>query len=155
MDFTPEGNTVVIPLDERVSHRAPALVSLPVRGGDLIIVPPAGQVFVEGEVGKSGLYDLRHRMTLTQLLATAGGLRFPANQKKVTLVREARGEGDETTHWLVDVNRIQSQEQPDVLLEPNDRIVVPARPGRKVVYTVYQAALAVIRISVGGAVALF
>jgi polysaccharide export outer membrane protein len=149
----PTGNSVLVPINIDEGMAGSGLVELFVEGGDLIIVPPAGQAFLEGEVAKAGLYPLTHGMTLTQLIATAGGLTFPAAKKRIKLVR--RTSGPETSQWVIDVNRIESQQQPDILLEPQDRIVVPATPGRWTIYSVYRLAQAVIRIGVGGTVALF
>jgi polysaccharide export outer membrane protein len=43
------------------------------RPGDIVIVPVADLVFVAGEVLKPNAYPLREGMTLTQVLALAGG----------------------------------------------------------------------------------
>lgn len=149
----PSGNAVLISLLGDHGIAGPGLAELVVRGGDLIIVPEAGQAFLEGEVAKSGVQQLSHGMTLTQLIATAGGLRFPAARNRIRLVR--RTSGQDTSQWVIDLRRIEAQEQPDILLEPQDRIVVPATPGRKAVYSVYQFFATIVRIGVGGSVALF
>jgi polysaccharide export outer membrane protein len=129
------------------------LLTLPVRGGDLFIVPDAGQAFVEGEVDKPGPYPLTHGMTITQVLTSAGGLTFPANRRRVTLVRNS-GFGT-SAQWEVDTERIRNEEQPDVLLEPNDRVVVPATTGRKIAYGVYQTVTRIITFTVGGAARVY
>jgi len=131
----------------------PVLSMLQVRGGDLIIVPEAGKAFIEGEVEKPGPYQLSRGMTLTQLVASAGGFTFPANTRRLRLIRRAVG-GD-TAEWEVDLRRPGSATQPDVRLSRDDRIVVPYTLGRKAAYGVYQFVTTIVRITVGGAANIF
>jgi polysaccharide export outer membrane protein len=149
----PQEDAVVFRLGGASSGTTPSALLLPVRGGDLFIIPEAGQAFVEGEVEKPGPYALSRDMTLMQLIASAGGLAFPADRRRVTLLR-AEGRGKSTPREI-DVEQIQSQEQPDVLLEPNDRIVVPATAGRKVAYGVYRTFTALVHFTVGGVASVF
>ena len=50
------------------------MMNLPVQAGDVINVPQAGMFFVDGAIGKPGSYPLGRNYTLTQALATAGGV---------------------------------------------------------------------------------
>ena len=123
------------------------------RGGDQVIIPEAGQAFIEGEVAKPGPVPLVYGMTLTQLISASGGLTFPADHEHVTVIRSTgAGQGKQ---WSVDVDRITRLEDPDIVLERNDRIVVPAAVGRQVVYGVYKTVTRVFYFTVGGAAALF
>jgi polysaccharide export outer membrane protein len=144
-------NTIVISAHPGTAD--PKLMALPMRSGDQVIVPEAGQAFIEGEVTKPGPVPLVYGMTLTQLISAVGGLTYPADRRHVTLIRSASA--GESTQWEVDVDRIQGQQQPDVLLERNDRIVVPATGGRKVAYGAYQTLKDIVRFSVGGAATLY
>lgn len=144
---------VVFRLGGASSGTTPSALLLPVRGGDLFIIPEAGQAFVEGDVEKPGPYPLSREITLMQLIASAGGLTFPADRRHVMLLR-AEGFG-KSTQREVDVDLIRSQEQPDILLEPNDRIVVPGTGGRKIVYGVYRTFTALVHFSVGGVASVF
>jgi polysaccharide biosynthesis/export protein len=144
---------IVLPLGTGTAGADSGLVTLPVRGGDVIMIPEAGQAFVEGKVDKPGVYQLRHGMTLSQLLANAGGTTFPASRGKIELVRSSPF-GD-SSQWLIDLDRIRDQELNDVLLEPNDRVVVPASAIKMVPWGVYQLALSIVRVSVGGALSVF
>src|SRR5438874_7982346 len=51
-----------------------ALVNMPVQAGDVINVPQAGMYFVDGAVHKPGSYPIGRNYTLSQALATAGGV---------------------------------------------------------------------------------
>jgi polysaccharide biosynthesis/export protein len=144
---------VIIDVDSHSGGTNPALLALPMRGGDLVIVPEAGQAYVEGEVSKPGPFQLSHGMTLTQLFSSAGGLTYPANRTRVQLIRGAAT--GKSTQWEIDLDRIQDQEQSDVLLERNDRVVVPATAGRKIAYGLYQTVTTIVRFTVGGAANLY
>lgn len=148
-----DADMVVIDVDGHGGGTNPTLLALPMRGGDLVIVPDAGQAYIEGEVSKPGPFPLTHGMTLTQLISSASGLSYPADRHHVTLIRGA-ATGD-STQWEIDLDRIQRQEQPDVLLERNDRVVVPATPGRKIAYGVYQTVTTIVRFTVGGGANLY
>jgi polysaccharide export outer membrane protein len=144
---------IVLPLGTGAAGSDSSVVTLPVRGGDVIMIPEAGQAFVEGKVDKPGVYQLRHGMTLSQLLANAGGTTFPASRGRIELVRSSTF-GD-SSQWLIDLDRIRDQELSDVLLEPNDRVVVPANAIKMVPWGIYQIALSIVRVSVGGALSVF
>lgn len=148
-------DTVTLPicLDTPTGEPNPVLFGLAVRGGDLIIVPEAGQAFIEGEVAKGGPYPLHRGMTVTQLISSAGGLSFAANPRKVRLVRQVGTEG--VGEWELDVEKIYEQKSPDVRLDRNDRVIVPYRPAHKVVQGVYRFVTAIVRITVGGALTVF
>lgn len=140
-------------LESRDGGTNPALLALTMRGGDLVIVPDAGQAFIDGEVAKPGPYPLTHGMTLTQLVTSAGGLTYPADGERIQLIRGAATSAN--AQWEVDIGRIQHQEQEDVLLERNDHIIVPAQTGRKIAYGFYQVLNNVVRFTVGGAATFF
>jgi polysaccharide biosynthesis/export protein len=128
-------------------------LTLPVWSGDIILVPDAGQAYIDGEIAKSGPYPLTRGMTLTQLVSTAGGLVFPAKPSRVKIVRTAIP--GQTREWEVNLNNILSQTEPDVRLERSDRVVVPYNTGRKVAYGFYQFVRGLVSFTVGGAVAMF
>jgi len=144
---------IPICLDAANGTTNPAILTLSLRGGDLIVLPEAGQVFIEGEVGKPGHYPLSRGVTLTQVISSAGGPTFPADLSQVRLIRSAAS-GDRA-EWKIDLDEINEHDHPDIRLERNDSIVVPSRPGRKVVYGVYEFVTAIVRITVGGAATIF
>ncbi len=145
-------DTVVFRLDTAAAENVSPLL-LPLRAGDMIVVPDAGQAFVEGEIEKPGAYPLGRSMALSQLLATAGGMTYPADRRHVKLLR-VTGLGS-TEQRDIDTAAIVDQQQPDVLLEPNDRIVVPATTGRMMAYGLYKTMVAIVHFGVGGTATVF
>ncbi|MCY7375196.1 MAG: polysaccharide export protein [Pyrinomonadaceae bacterium] len=85
----------------------------------------APRVFVGGQVGKPGRYDLRDGQTLVQVIFLAGGFNRDANRGTVLHARPD-GKGD----WKitpVNVSKILSQKgaEKDVFLSDGDYVFVP------------------------------
>lgn len=99
----------------------------PIYPGDVIYIPEGiNLVYLWGEVGSPGVYQLSEGMTLMQLMVRAGGHRpQTARTRQVVLMREA-GE-DATEIFLLDYRHITRTGE-DILLEPGDMIHVPRRP---------------------------
>ena len=78
------------------------------------------KVYVMGEVGQSGAYDVFQPTRLMQILALAGGLTEYAKKDEVVILR---GE----TRLVASIKAISSGRSlaDNILLEPGDTIVVP------------------------------
>jgi hypothetical protein len=63
--------------------------------------------------------------------------------------------GGESLEWETNLQEIAARQRPDLLLERNDHVVVPFTTGRKVMYFVYETVTTIVRITIGGAVAIF
>ncbi len=61
--------------------------NIAVMGGDVVFIPETGQCFVDGAVRKPGTYPLRNGMTITEVIALAGGLAGYADNDKIKLIR--------------------------------------------------------------------
>jgi polysaccharide export outer membrane protein len=75
--------------------------------------------FVMGNVRAPGIYDLRAGQTMIQALAVAGGFTEFANESRVKILRAGAAPIER------DYDEVVQGKVPDVLLEPNDTIVVP------------------------------
>jgi polysaccharide export outer membrane protein len=78
------------------------------------------KVYVMGEVGKSGEYDVFQPTRLMQILAVAGGLTEYAKKDEVVILRGQR----RLVASIKDVSSGRRLED-NILLEPGDTIVVP------------------------------
>jgi polysaccharide biosynthesis/export protein len=97
-----------------------------IRPDDVIQIPPPsiGNIYVEGHVSRPGTYGLPGdgELTLMNLIAAAGGLGPLAVPERVDLIRRIPGRG---AAWVrVNLRAIYHAEQPDILLKPNDQIIV-------------------------------
>ena len=98
------------------------LITMPVQAGDVINVPLAGTFFVDGAVRKAGPYPLGRRYSLTQALATAGGVDPELNSSEVTIFRRKGTSGMEQI--AVDLDAVTAGAAPDLQIEADDVILV-------------------------------
>lgn len=81
------------------------------------------EVFLVGEVARSGAYQLNGNETILQVLSRVGGLGVFADRSNIKVVRR---EGDKITQYVVDYDAILKGDlKQDILLRPGDRIIVP------------------------------
>lgn len=125
-------------------------LDVPVRGGDVIVAPPAGQVYVDGWVNTPGGYRLGRAMTVSDAVAHAGGLAFAASAHALRLKRQGAGGNVDT--YRIDWPEITAGRAPDPLLDTGDRIEVGASAVKVVPWAVWRTIAAVFRIGVGGPV---
>src|ERR1044071_6536818 len=99
------------------------LITMPVQGGDVINVPPAGTFFVDGAVKTPGPQALGLRYTLSQALVSAGGIDRELASSQAFSYR-LKGPGQLDT-LAFDLDAIQSGSAADPQIQPDDVIVVP------------------------------
>jgi polysaccharide export outer membrane protein len=106
-----------------INASSAAMINMPVEPGDMINVPEAGMFFVDGAVHKPGSYALGRRYSLSQALATAGGVNIELNSDDISILRR-RAPGDFETIAL-SLDAVISGSVPDPQIQPDDVIVVP------------------------------
>jgi polysaccharide biosynthesis/export protein len=122
---TPEGSqNIVIKTFELLTDTAnknPLLVS-----GDVIFIrtKETAQVFVSGEVAAEKPLTYVEGMTVYQAVVTAGGLTRFGSKSKVKIKRTANGKEEIIS---VNLSDIEKGKQKDVLLLPNDQVIVGRR----------------------------
>lgn len=92
-----------------------------VMGGDVIFIPETGQCFVDGAVRKPGTYPLRSGMTITEVIALAGGLAGYADSDKIKLIRHM-GKGKERKVLSLSYNDLQAGVGDTLLIKDQDII---------------------------------
>lgn len=127
-------------------------IDIPLKGGDMIIVPEAGGITIEGEVAKPGSRELIKGMTLVSGLAAGEGITYAANITEVELVRKINK--NQTLRYVVNLEKIASGEAPDVLLRNGDVVRVPSHPGRRIRQDTFDSITRLINFGVGGTVPL-
>ena len=101
-----------------------ALVNMAVQAGDVISVPQAGMFFVDGAVRKPGSYSIGRNYTLTQALATAGGVDPElADYSAISIYRRRGPTNMETIN--VDLDNVLARKSEDLQVQSDDVIVVP------------------------------
>jgi polysaccharide export outer membrane protein len=108
-----------------------AMINMGVEPGDMINVPEAGMFFVDGAVRKPGSYPLGRRYSLSQALATAGGVDPELNSNDIAIFRR-QGPGEVQTIAL-NLAEVMSGGIADPQIQPDDVIVVPTNTAKYVV----------------------
>lgn len=96
--------------------------------GDVVHVPAAARFFVMGEVNEGGAFPLRDDVTLLRALALAGGLKETATPAATTLIRTT-SKGRVTIP--IDLNEVQAGSEKDLLMQPDDVLLVNESGGDK------------------------
>lgn len=94
--------------------------------GDIVYVPEGvNLVYVMGELGRPGVFELTNNMTLMQLIAGAGGfIEQTARMRQVVLMREI--DEDETKVMIVNL-RNMLKTGADIPLEAGDVVYIPQK----------------------------
>ena len=86
------------------------------------------RVFITGQVMKPGPYPIADRMTVMQLISTAGGLTEYAKKKDIVILREPAGRpGSKPTAFKFnydDVRKLKNLAS-NIELKPGDTVIVP------------------------------
>jgi len=122
-----------------VAHK---YVNLPLRPGDTLFVPPAGQVSVVGWVYHPSVIPVRHDLTALGAVSAAGGLMYAADPSSVKVLRHEPG--DETKVIDVDLAAVQKGEAQDVALQANDIVQVSYSTVKIPGYALYYAAQGIV-----------
>ena len=117
----------LIPVDfVRLIQKRDLSHNIKLQPGDTIVVPVADVIYVQGEVKQPGLIKFTKDLTMLKAIAQAGGFTGLAASKRVILLR---GEGVRKENVQVNVEKMMGEPEssPDMLLRPNDLILVPQR----------------------------
>jgi polysaccharide export outer membrane protein len=97
-----------------------------IRPGDLVLVPAAEPIYINGSVSSPGGVLLREQLTLSRALAMVGGTRREADLSKVTIYRQKPGTQEQEI-IKVDFEAVKKNRHQDVILRPYDVVDVPER----------------------------
>jgi protein involved in polysaccharide export with SLBB domain len=117
-------NGIEIEFDDLVGSVDELPLTVPLKAGDTVVIPEAGKIQIEGEVKSPGSFPLSSRTTLSGAIAAAGGFSYPADATIVEVIREL-GSGEKAM-IVLDMNKINAQEEKDVRLRDGDLVRVPS-----------------------------
>jgi polysaccharide biosynthesis/export protein len=120
----------------RNSHQGRYL-NLPVRPGDVIFVPSAGQVSTVGWVYRTQTMPITHNLSVIGAVAASGGTLFAADEHHVRIVR--RETDGQIGVMTVDIANIQAGKTPDIPLKNGDIVDVPYSAVKIPGYALYYA----------------
>ena len=129
------GPAVVIPLKSNSLRGSARYMNMPVRPGDVLIVPGGGNVMVTGWVYKPGFFQVGSGLTVLGAVGSAGGAMYAAAPSEATLIRsDATGN---KVSLPINLDKIAKGEDPDIPVRANDVIDVPYSDLRIGPYVVY------------------
>ncbi|HJU29745.1 MAG TPA: polysaccharide biosynthesis/export family protein, partial [Candidatus Binataceae bacterium] len=119
----PSAHPVSISLKSTSLTGSGRYLNLPVRPGDVIVVPGGGEVMVVGWVHKPGHFGVGSGLTVLGAVGEAGGPMYAADTKEVVLIRSEKGGSKVSVP--VNLEKISRGQEPDVPVKANDVIDVP------------------------------
>ena len=138
---------IVFNLRDMDAAMSEVVMSLPVRPGDVIMIPEAGSVFIQGWVAKPGYYKISHDLSMLSVVAAAGGAMFPADMAAARLIR-SEASGDRKI-FDVDLQSVARGLKPDVYVQNGDVIEIGATPPKLVAYGLFYFFTAVFHVGAG------
>ena len=138
---------VVFDLREMSAEMSQVVWSLPVRPGDVIMIPDAGTVYIQGWVDKPGYYKITQDLTMLSVIAAAGGPRFAADMAAARLIRpEPSGQKQV---FDVDLQAVARGDGSDVYVQNGDVIEIGATAPKLVAYGLFYFFTAVFHVGAG------
>jgi protein involved in polysaccharide export with SLBB domain len=122
-------------------------LDMPMRPGDVLIVPGGGDVMVVGWVHQPGRFQVGSGLTVLGAIGAAGGPMYAAKTNSIVLIRSGR-HGRKTT-IPIDMEQITRGQTADLPVQANDVIDVPysgLRIGPYIFYSILT------RMGIGGPV---
>jgi polysaccharide export outer membrane protein len=126
-----------IPIKSTSLTGAGKYINLPMRPGDVIVVPGGGNVMVVGWVQTPGYFQVGSGLTVLGAIGAAGGPMYAANTKDITLIRSNKDGSKDTIP--INLDRISKGDEADLPVKANDVIDVPyssVRIGPYVFYSI-------------------
>ena len=119
-----------IPVKGLIDEANP-LLNIDLYGGEEVRVPPAGRVYVVGNVRKSGSFPVQdgNDTTILKAIALSEGL-LPYTSKEAYIYRREAAKND-ASEIPVELSRILERKAPDVALHANDILYIPDSKGRR------------------------
>ena len=119
-----------ISVKELIDEADPA-ANIRLQGGEEIRVPPAGKVYVVGNVKKSGAFPIAdgNDTSVLKVIALSEGL-MPYTNKEAYIYRREGGK-DGRDEIPIPLQRILDRKAPDVQLQANDILYVPDNRGKR------------------------
>lgn len=119
--------TRIIEVDYQALVKGDPNLDIIIRPADRIYVEPpeTGFIYIDGEVSRPGVYSLQNdngKLTLSRLVAAAGGLGALAIPNRVDLIRVVGKDREATIR--VDLAAIRNRAEPDIYMRPDDHVII-------------------------------
>ena len=132
--FAPNSETIVFDL-RRLSKDG--RLNVPIRAGDVINVPVAGQAYVLGSVNKPGSVPVKGNLTVSQAVAVAGSPVAGLAKPQLSSILRLDEQGNPQTIPF-NLYAILEKREPDIPLKEEDVVYVPESAVRRFLMDVKQ-----------------
>ena len=116
--------TRIIELDYQALARGDSNLNVVIRPGDRVFIdtPEIGVVYIDGEIIRPGVYQLpiAGKLTLSRLVAAAGGLNPIAIPERVDFTRKISADREATLR--VNLAAIRNRAEPDIFMRSDDHV---------------------------------
>jgi polysaccharide export outer membrane protein len=116
--------TRIIELDYQALARGDSNLNVVIRPGDRVFIdtPEIGVVYIDGEINRPGVYQLpiAGKLTLSRLVAAAGGLNPIAIPERVDFTRKISADREATLR--VNLAAIRNRAEPDIFMRRDDHV---------------------------------
>lgn len=123
--------TFMLDMDELIKEGNNEL-NIEIKRGDVIYVPEAGMIYVDGAVKKPGNYPITQTMTIQEAIVTAGGFGITADEKNIKLVRATSTGKREVVQ--VSIADIQEGSAHNMSVKDRDIIFVETNTPKAIIY---------------------
>jgi protein involved in polysaccharide export with SLBB domain len=117
------GEAITFKLKGATLDGAGKYINMPMRPGDVLIVPGGGDVMVVGWVHQPGRFQVGSGLTVLGAIGAAGGPMYAAKTNSIALIRTGKN-GDKIT-IPINMDQITRGETVDLPVQANDVIDVP------------------------------
>jgi polysaccharide biosynthesis/export protein len=149
--FLKKVDPIVIDLQFLSNGGEQIYLTMPARPGDVLLVPGAGDVLIDGWVEKPGAYKITPGLTVLAAVTAAGGPLFPADTNTVKVLRTEKD--GVRTFLLADLEKIKNGQQEDPVIQEGDVIEVTSSTARMIPYALSRFFTTVFHI--GGSIPIF
>jgi protein involved in polysaccharide export with SLBB domain len=132
----PNAHPLTIKIHSTSLSGAGKYINMPLRPGDVIVVPGGGNVMVVGWVQTPGYFSVGSGLTAMGAIGAAGGPMYAADTSDITLIRTAKDGSKKTI--AINLGKITNGKEPDIPVKANDVIDVPYSNARIGPYIFYQ-----------------
>jgi polysaccharide biosynthesis/export protein len=89
-DTTGDPNVIFIDLDD-ITKKGRSDLNVEIQRGDVIFVPEASMVYVDGAIHNSGIFPIKRNMSVQEAITAAGGFSPVADPKRIKVIRNVEG----------------------------------------------------------------
>ncbi len=124
--------TFLVDLDELAGGGPVTDINMEIKSGDVIYVPEAGTIYVDGAVRKPGNYPMKKKMTVPEAIVAAGGFAVYAQEDRIKLIR--KNEAGKVEVAQLTFKELETQSDQHIDVKDRDIIFVETNKAEALMY---------------------